>query len=221
MAEKGIGSKILGIFVEKPDAPEADEASPPADAGKSPADLIAELAQASAAAPGAPAPAPAGLESTLAGDLASASAAGGAPMDFDAIFKDAGMDAADLDRVKKAEDLLKSLPEATPVEVKRQIVEASLKAFGFDIAKIISASQVQQKALDTYVRINESGTAKAIEQAQQEIAALNEKIAALRTDIGKRTAILSTVTGAAQARKQQVQKVLDFFGMSSNPASKA
>ncbi len=209
MSDKGIGSRILGIFVETPDKPDSSEALQPeqGEGGKSPADLVAELAQASAASPVGQGPA-SGAPARQAAALESAATA---PTDFDTIFKDAGMDADELDRVRKAEELLKSLPEATPVEVKRQIVEASLKAFGFDTARILGAAQSQQKALDSYVRVNESATAKATELAQQEIAQLNEKIASLRADIEKRTASLKGVAAAASVRKQQVQKVLDFF----------
>lgn len=221
MAEKSIGSKILGIFVETPDKSESEDPSPGDSSGKSPAEIVAELAQATAS-PSAAAPAASGPSGGPPSDALEQAAAGAAePTDFDAIFKDAGMDGAELDRVKKAEDLLKALPESTPLEVKRQIVEASLKAFGYETAKILGAAQMQQKALDTYVRVNETGTAKAIEQAQAQIAALNDQIASLRADIEKRTAALASVAGAAKARKQQVQRVLDFFGAPPAPAPKS
>jgi hypothetical protein len=187
--KKGVGKKILSIFVENEGAPE------PTDPEKSPAEIVAELA--------APV-------SNLKLDKLSAPAAG-APADFDAIFRDAGMDVADLDRVKKAEELLKSLPEGTPQPVKKQIVEASLKAFGFEVVKIVSAAQTQQKALDTYARVNEQATAKAISDAEAQIRSLNEKIAALRADIEKRTAGLSSLSLSAQKRKGEVQRVLEFF----------
>ncbi len=216
MAEKGIGSKLLGIFVETSEKSEANPPSSSDPEAKSPAEIVAELAQATASSGGS---APAG-GAPAAGALEQAIAGAAEPTDFDAIFKDAGMDAAELDRVKKAEELLKALPEETPLQVKRQIVEASLKAFGFEVAKILGAAQTQQKALDTYVRVNEGGTAKAIEQAQAQIASLNNQIASLRADIEKRTAALASVAGAAKARKQQVQRVLDFFGASA-PAAKS
>jgi hypothetical protein len=219
MAEKGIGSKILGIFVETSAESEEEEPSSAESAGRSPAEIVAELAQASASSSGS-APAAAGPGAPPTRALEEAIASSVAPTDFDSIFKDAGLDAAELDRVKKAEELLEALPEATPLQVKRQIVEASLKAFGFDTAKILAAAQMQQKALDTYVRVNEVGTAKAIEQAQAQIAALNDQIASLRADIEKRTAALASIAGAAKARKQEVQRVLDFFGAPLQPGPK-
>jgi len=180
--KKGVGSKILGIFVE-------DAAGAPAEA-----------------------PAPPPPAAPLAGMKADRlTVAVGAPADFDAVFREAGMDAADLDRVKKAEELLRTLPEATPQPVKKQIVEASLKAFGFEIERIIASAQNQKRALDAYVKVNESATAKALQDAEAQIRTLNERIAALRADIEKRTVALSTLAATAQQRKAVVQQVMDFF----------
>jgi hypothetical protein len=198
--KKGVGSKLLGIFVES-----ENTGTPKEDGDKTPAEIVAELAGQAGGKPAEPAPPPVNLKTE------KLAAAGGAPADFDAIFRDAGMDGAELDRVKKAEELLKSLPDATPQPVKKQIVEASLKAFGFEVERIITAAQNQKRALDTYVKVNETATAKAITDAEAQIRSLNEKIAALRADIEKRTAGLSSLTSAAQKRKGDVQKVLDFF----------
>lgn len=204
--EKGLGSKFLGLFVEKENGEQTQT-------DKSPADEIAELARQSSGAaapppshPGHPAPA-----TPAAAAAPALKVAPGTSTDFDAVFREAGMDAAELDRVKKAEDLLKGLPESTPQDVKRQIVEASLKAFGFDTATIVTASNNQKRALDTYVRVNEQATAKATQDAEAQIKSLHEKIAALKTDVEKRQAALKTLSEAANTRKAQVQKVLEFF----------
>jgi hypothetical protein len=203
--EKGLGSKFLGLFVEK------DEQG----SLKSAADEIAELARKSGTATGA---ATASATSTAPQPVAAPPPPGpalkmptGGSTDFDAVFNEAGMDGAELDRVKKAEELLKGLPESTPQDVKRQIVEASLKAFGFDTATIVTASNNQKRALDTYVRVNEQATAKATQDAEAQIKALHEKIAGLKADVEKRNAALRSLTEAATSRKAQVQKVLEFF----------
>jgi len=227
MAEqKGIGSKLLGLFVETGEGqPGSEDTEASSGREKSAAELVAELAgQTGPGAAGAKRPAQgtpgkaavppsAAAPTGPALDLSKApvAAAPGAPVDFDAIFKAAGMDAAELDRVKKAEDLLKSLPEATPQPVKKQIVEAALKAFGFEIEKIVQAAQNQKRAIDTYVRLNETATAKAIQDAETQIRVLNEKIAGLRSDIEKRTGGLGSLSTSAQARKGEVQKVIEFF----------
>ena len=96
-------------------------------------------------------------------------------------------------------------------------MEASLKAFGFEVGKIIVAAQNQKKALDTYVKLTETTTAKALQDAEAQIRAHNEKIAALRSDIEKRNANLAGLAAAAQLRKQDVQKVIDFFQAPAAP----
>jgi len=207
--QKGLGSKILGIFVET----DREKPEEPAEVEKSPAEIVAELA--GTAQPGQRAPS-AGLPRPGL-DPQKLSAAAHSPADFEAIFREAGMDREELDRVKKAEELLRSLPESAPQPVKKQIVEASLKAFGFEVEKIVAGAQNQKRALDAYVKVNETVTAKAIQGAEQEIRSLNEKITALRSENEKRTANLSALSGAAQARKAQVQKVIDFFQSPAAP----
>ncbi|HEX8702015.1 MAG TPA: hypothetical protein VF815_24510 [Myxococcaceae bacterium] len=226
--QKGFGSKLLGIFVEtdEPKQEEVEEVLPTGSGNKSAADLVAELASAGAAVPGsrrgaAPSADPE-LESPLPkmrADKLPAAVPPGTPLDFEAIFRELGMDEAELDRVRKAEDLLAGLPEATPQAIKKQIVEASLKAFGFDLDKIAAAAQNKRRALDTYVRVNETATAKALQEAEAQVQALNEKIAALRADIEKRTLGLTQLTNAVQQRKKEVQKVIDFFASNPTPPS--
>lgn len=224
--EKGLGSKLLGLFVESKDGTPAEgtEAVSADDGGeKSAADIVAELAGQSApkkqppVAMGGPA-APPPPRPVMNVAMPPAGSVAPANVDFDAVFKGAGMDAAELDRVKKAEELLKGLPESTPTEIKRQIVEASLKAFGFDVAKIVQAAQNQLKAVDTYVRVNETQTAKSITDAQTQIAQLEDKVITLRADITKKTETLAAVGAAAENRKAQVHRVLEFFQAPAVPA---
>ena len=141
----------------------------------------------------------------------------GAKINFDEIFTQGGLDPAGLERVTKAEALLKGLPEATPHDIKKQIVEASLRAFGIDVVTIIQATNTQLQALDTFIKINSEQTAKSITGAEEQIKQHNEKIASLRAEIDKRTGQLSQTTNAATARKSEVKRVLDFFGASTPP----
>lgn len=211
--DKSLGKRILGLFVESVDEtkPSAD---PDVEGTSSAADEIAALAKQSApqAAPiAAPTPKTVAAPSPRPVATAAATAVEPAKVDFDGVFKNAGIDPQALDRVRKAEELLKNLPDSASDEVKRQIVEASLKAFGFEISKILEAVVTQTKALDTYVRINEQQTAKAITDAQAQIAKLEDQVITLRADIDKRTTALASIAAAADVRKRQVSKVLDFF----------
>jgi hypothetical protein len=226
--QKGFGSKLLGIFVETDEdvrkEEQEEEVLPTGGGNKSAADLVAELASAGAAVPGGRrgTAASAAVESadplpSLRPDKLPTAVAPGAPLDFEAIFRELGMDPDELDRVRKAEELLKSLPDATPQPVKKQIVEASLKAFGFDLGKIAQAALNKRKALETYVRVNETTTAKAVQDAEAQVQALNEKIASLRADIQKRTQSLTQISVAVEERKKDVQKIIEFF--QSSPPS--
>lgn len=219
--DKGLGSKILGLFVESDQdgTPAEGTAAVEPSGEKSAAELVAELAGQTAPKKGAApathaAPPPPSARPAIPAPTGPVTPA---KVDFDAVFKGAGMDASELDRVRKAEELLKSLPDSTPQEVKRQIVEASLKAFGFEIAKIVGAAQNQLKALETYVRLNEQQTAKAITDAQTQIAQLEDKIIGLRADITKKTEQLASVSAAADSRKGEVHRVLEFFGAPAAP----
>jgi len=218
--DKSLGKRILGLFVES--VPEGDSETKTED-GEAPsaADEIAAIARQSA--PGATASAsavpshraPLSSSPTLVQHLVQPALAAEpvvpAKVDFDAVFKNAGIDPQALDRVRKAEDLLKNLPDSASDDLKRQIVEASLKAFGFEISKIVEAVQTQTKALDAYVRVNEQQTAKALTDAQAQIAKLEDQVITLRADIDKRTNTLAGLAAAADVRKRQVSKVLDFF----------
>ncbi|MDP3505269.1 MAG: hypothetical protein Q8S33_33330 [Myxococcales bacterium] len=222
--DKSLGRRILGLFVESAPAEGDPDSKAPADETPSAADEIAALARQSApstaAATQGPAPSSRSPMSAPPTKLPPMEPVAPAKVDFDAVFKNAGIDPQALDRVRKAEDLLKNLPDSASEEVKRQIVEASLKAFGFEISKIVEGVQTQTKALDAYVRVNEQQTAKALTDAQAQIARLEDQVITLRAEIDKRTNALAGLAAAADVRKRQVSKVLDFFHTPS-PAAPA
>lgn len=191
MAEgKGIGSKLFGLFVE----------------GDAPVD--AELPTPAAAAPEVK-PARAPIDTTGVTP---------ANVDFDGVFRAAGVDPGELDQVKKAQALLQTLPPGTTPEVQRTIVEASLKAFGFDIGNIVLASQNQLKAIDTFVRVNQQQFEKASSDGQVQVTQLEERIEKLKQELEKRSQQLREVVAAAETRRADVMRILGFFS-SGAPAS--
>jgi hypothetical protein len=205
--DKGLGSKFLGLFVESSSGEKGEEEDP--EGQPSAAEQVATLAAQSAPRKGPPVPG-----GTPPAQVPLARPPPGtvpATVNFEEVFRAAGMEAADLDRVKKAEELLRSLPESTPQEIKRQIVEASLKAFGFDVQKIAAAAQGQQKAVDTWLTLNDKQTQKALADAKVKIAQLEDQVITLKADIAKRTDALAALGAAGEQRKLQVQRVLDFF----------
>ena len=133
-------------------------------------------------------------------------------VDFDAVFETGGVDAEERERIIKAKSLLDSLPESTDVAVKKQIVEASLKAFGVPIEKIIEAGAGEIQALEFYIRSGGSDTEKVLQDGTARIQQYEQEIQNLRKIMEDRVKEQNSVIAACNAKKLEVQKVLEFFG---------
>jgi len=190
--KKGWGKSVLGWFL-------VDE-NPKSHAGTTDADaLIAKYAGAGDAPPAA----------ELAGPL-PAMVAG--KVDFDAVFEAAGIGAEERGRVDKARDLLRSLPVDTPQPTKKQIVEASLRAFGIATEKIIQAGVAEIGALEAFIQKGRAEAQSVLSDGNQRIAELEKQIAEVRAVMQQATTDQETRVQAANAGKLGVQQVLEFFG---------
>jgi hypothetical protein len=191
--KKSWGSTVLGWFIvqDGAQASSEDAASPTPDAD---AALIA-AAQPSPAFFQQEPPAP------TDGQVA-----------FDEVFDAAGIDAPERERVGKARQLLDSLPAETPVAVKKQIVEASLKAFGVPIENIIETGVAEIQALEGYIRKNAGDTQQVLEESNRRIAQFEDEVRKLKTRMEQQLQQQQTIAGACNARKLDIQKVLEFFG---------
>lgn len=192
--KKGWGSTVLGWFVVKE---EGDETSS--------SEGVPDVSLPAAAGAAAPAPAPV----VPVGEIP---AAPGGNVDFAGVFKAFGVDDEERDRFQKASDLLGNLPEGTDPVVKKQIVEASLKAFGISIDKIIEAGVEQIQALDAYQKSGGADTQKVSEEAEKRVQEFEEEIRRLRQVVAERVSEQMAVVKACNDRKLAVQKVLEFFG---------
>ncbi|MDL1949210.1 hypothetical protein FBQ97_05270 [Acidobacteria bacterium ACD] len=191
MTEKsGWGQTVRGWFVVK-DAAEAPEAAGEA----APAEPVAEEAQAPLPEPTAPLPAAAGGE-----------------VDFPKVFEAFGVDAEERDRFAKAADLLKSLPPGTDAAVQKTIVEASLKAFGIPIEKIIETGVEEIQALEGYQRKDAADAAATSREVQALVEGYEAKIREARSLLSQRLSESAAVAGKCNAKKLEVQRVLEFFG---------
>lgn len=184
----------MGLFVVR------DEQSPEGEAP--PADAAAPDADAAAAAPDAAPP--------QAEFVKEPPAAPGGKVDFPAVYEAAGIDAEEQARVAKAAELLHVLPAGS--EGGKQIVEASLKAFGVPIDKIIDAGGKEVRALDAYVAAGAADTKKVLADSQQRIAQYEEEIQRIRRVMDERVAEQQGVERACNDGKLEVARVLEFFG---------
>jgi hypothetical protein len=186
--KKGWGSTVAGWFVVQ------DGAAPAAT------DVVADEATPDASAV---------IAATFSKDVPIAT---GGRVDFDAVFDAAGIDAEMRAHCAKAGALLATLPAEADAAVKKQIVEASLKAFGVPIAKIIEAGAHEVQALEGYIQADARDTRKVLEESQRRIAQHEEEISQIKTVMAQRGDDQQAVAKACNDRKLEVQSVLEFFG---------
>lgn len=196
--KKGWGSTVLGWFIVQD---ETADAAVPGGGGAASADADAALI---ASAADAPAP------QIFASAPPPPSTDGQVP--FDDVFTAAGIDADERERVAKAQQLLSSLPVETPVAVRKQIVEASLKAFGVPIDNIIEAGVAEIQALEGYIRKNAGDTQQLLQDSNERIAQFEEEVRKLRARMEQVQQQQQAIAVACNTRKLDIQKVLEFFG---------
>ncbi len=189
------GSTVLGWFiVREATGSTSGVVTPSAPEGASGADSAAQAA-----------PAPTFFQT-------EPPAAPGGQVDFDGVFGAAGIGPEERDRVGKAAALLASLPSESPVAVRKQIVEASMKAFGVPVDKIIEAGVEEIQALEGYIRTGAADTEKLLAESSARIAQFEGEIGNIRTVMDQRVQEQQAVTAACNAKKLDVQRVLEFFG---------
>jgi hypothetical protein len=192
--KKNWGSTVLGWFVVKEGG---EETLAPGDA--------ASLPPEGESAPPPPEPPPVAF-------VKEPPKAVGGTVDFDGVLDAAGVDATERDLFAKAQALLGGLPPGTDPAVKKQIVEASLKAFGVPVDKIIEAGVESIQALEGYLRKTAAETADTAREVQTIVSGYEQKIAEARALLDRKLQEQAAVQTSCNSRKLEVQKVLEFFG---------
>jgi hypothetical protein len=214
MSEKNWGDTVVGWFIVKD---EAEGQASQSESDLSADELIAKYANqtpltADSAGAENPSNASSRDEKFVPSNYATPPPVQNGQVDFEAVFEAGGVDADERERIAKAKSLLDSLPENTDVAVKKQIVEASLKAFGVPIEKIVEAGAAEIQALEFYIRSGASDTEKLLQESSERIAQYEQEIQNLRRIMEERVKEQNTVTAACNQKKLEVQKVLEFFG---------
>jgi hypothetical protein len=213
----GLGHTVLGWFIEKDAAGEgslepAPEMSPADSTGGSPD-------SSGFSTPATPASGLDTLPAAAGGGLGTSggSTAGGAPvpagnLNFESIFDAAGIAAEERGQVERAQALLADLPADAPAAVKKQVVAAALKAFGIPIARIIEASAQEIQALEGYIQTGAAQAESFRAEAERKVAAFQQEIERIRTAAESRVREQQGVVSACNAKKLEVQQILEFFG---------
>lgn len=203
--KKSWGSTVAGWFIERDE--DASAAAPEMSADEAEAIIRAASGDASAASEPYTAPSP----TQTVFQTAPPPPAGG-QVDFEAVFDAAGVDTEERARVARTVELLKSLPAGTDATVKKQIVEASLKAFGVPIEKIIEAGVEEIQALDGYTRNAATDNATLMQESDARIKQYEDEIKNIRAIMQQSVEELQTVIKTCNDKKLEVQQVLEFFG---------
>lgn len=196
--KKGWGSTVAGWFIER------DEPAQPVEA-----DLgdIPDVASAPSTTENYTTPSP--TQSVF--QTAPPPPTGG-QVDFVAVFTAAGVDQEEQQRVARTTELLRSLPAGTDASVKKQIVEASLKAFGVPIEKIIEATVEEIQALDGYIRNGAADNEKLIQESDARIKQYEEEVKNIRAVMQQSVEEQQNLIKVCNDKKLEVQQVLEFFG---------
>ena len=200
MTKKSVGETVLGWFVVREDE----------EAEKSPDELITQYA---AKRPLTPPPPDAPKSVRLDDDVPVVPA--GRTVDagmLNQVYQSAKITPEEQERVKKAQSLLDSLPVETPQDVKRQIVEASLKAFGVPIEEIVETGVEQIQALEAYIQHGARHTQSVLQDAQARIERLQGEILEIKKLMELQVSTQQNLTRSCNDEKIKVQRVLEFFG---------
>ena len=214
MPEKSWGNTVVGWFIVKDEGQTQNSQS---EADLTADELIAKYANQTPLSADGTSSVDAGAAETANTNQVPANYGTPPPVvdgkvDFDAVFETGGVDADERERIAKAKSLLDSLPESTDVTVKKQIVEASLNAFGVPIEKIIEAGVAEVQALEFYIRSGATDTEKVLQDGTTRIQQYELEIQNLRKIMEDRVNEQNSVIASCNAKKLEVQKVLEFFG---------
>lgn len=202
MSKKNLGETVLGWFVVREDDDEAEA---------SPEELVDKYAN-NKAAPPPPAPnAPPSVKLDASVPLVAAGRQVDAGL-LEKVYHAAKISPEEQERVAKAQALLTSLPIETPHDVKKQIVEASLKAFGVPVEQIVEAAVEQIQALEAYIQHGARHTQSVLTDAQARVERLQAEILEIKKLMELQVSTQQGLTKSCNDEKIKVQRVLEFFG---------
>lgn len=200
--KKGLGETVLGWFVVREGDDDTTEDTP---------EKAVEAYGKRDPPPRPSAGAPPSLR--LQGDVPQVAAgATPDPRVFAQVYKAAQIADDAQERVEKALELLRSLKTETPKEVRKQIVEASLKAFGIPLDQIIETAAEEIQALEAYIQHGERNTQSVLSNASTQIAKLEAQIAEYKKLMELQVRSQRALVSATNDQKLRVQTVLEFFG---------
>lgn len=136
-------------------------------------------------------------------------------IDATVVLKKAGLSDDEMSRVERILTLLLSLPAETPLEVKRQIVGASLQAFGISIEQIIESTLLHMRAFERHGGEGQRHTQAFLEQGTRRIDELEKELSRIRSSMKEQQAQQKGLELACNSKRRRFQDILEFFGSES------
>jgi hypothetical protein len=133
-------------------------------------------------------------------------------VDFPGVLRRSGLTDDEQGRVDKTINLLHTLPVETPIDIRRQIVGASLSAFGISTDQIIESAALHLRAFDSHIKEGQKQTQTLLEQSTRRLAELEQEVGRVKQVMQEQLGQQQGLTAACNQQKLRVQEVLEFFG---------
>jgi hypothetical protein len=131
-------------------------------------------------------------------------------VDFHAVYTFHKVAPEERDRVHRAQELLAHLPGKASHT--KEVVEATLRAFGVDAGKIVDAANKQLLALEGFIRSSQDQAQRVLDESAQRIAELEAEIERCRQIQARATHEQEERARTVNGEMVKVQRVLEFFG---------
>lgn len=126
---------------------------------------------------------------------------------------------------EQTRELLAKLPVELSLEVKRQMVAATLTTMGATMGAsaetIVADASRKLAALAAYVTDLQKVTTERVEYAQAEIAALQARIEEQRSIIAQTQQQLTTAQHQCESEADKLDDILEFFSLDTGPSKYA
>jgi len=233
MSIKNILRKAASLVVELPPEPVADLTAEPLKFKTNLDDLPAEPAPRSAPAATksveqiikeTPGPNLDQIKIAEETAITPSPAAPDGKVDYQTVYQRAGLTPVAFS-AEQALEVIRSLPNTLPIEVRRATVNATIaamgKAMGVDTAGVIADAGRKVAALSAYEDLLTHQTSTYVGTLEMKILELETQIAMHREEIQKTQALLSTAVGQCDAESNRLDEVLEFFTLDTGASSNA
>ncbi|HEY3282271.1 MAG TPA: hypothetical protein VGN26_08370 [Armatimonadota bacterium] len=185
------GQALRDFFIEtpRPSAPAEASADPPAPELQPVSDLLT------------------GQAPTFQETLPS----GSGPVDFAAVYQQAGLSDPNRFSAEKALEMVRKFPAEMPLEMRRASARITLETMGKDLREPLTDAAEKLRALDAYLEAGEKEVAQVSAEADAEISQLQAKIQDWERVKEARKRQQQDLEAACEQHASELKEVVNFF----------